>query len=560
MQMQAMTFQLHSQQMALGSNAVASPAVPPFIGFNAASVSTNQMSQTQQTPAAAPPLPLVMPMEAQAQAVMQPLPTPPSVLGAAPPMPSMMPTEAAALAAMQHWQAPPSVPANAVLPTAGAVAAPMMPGSAVVQAPVGTPLPTESAAVATMQSLPAPSPLPGLGTPAMITMAMPMSSTPKVHAAQQALRASSSRGQEAAAVPNMMAVMSMNVQSPQEMALMQHLQATGVREHLKVKAMTAQMPAPPQIRAALTETSSTMKCATSPQPEQRSASSHAVPTSMTAPEPRARRPPSTVGASRVMPSEREDQVCKLCLKPVPGCQDREGVVRCDVCIAKFEQELEWNGTEVLKERMSANAAAKPGRNKRQQTLKITGQDSEYRILSMTRFYEVTMDIEYTLLARVVSSKWKQLHEHHCAIVDYRIDNKCGDQGKYVNDILHYTCVCDRGFKVAMMDGTEETCEQVDECMMLGDPRLVPADPCWSYCATCHRRWPRHSRYNCPWCPEKYMCWDCYFEHVLVCPNKPRTGFRRSVEGGDAKKVERSETDATPLVFTEEAMYTCEFSG
>ncbi len=53
-------------------------------------------------------------------------------------------------------------------------------------------------------------------------------------------------------------------------------------------------------------------------------------------------------------------------------------------------------------------------------------------------------------------------------------------------------------------------------------RLVPADPVWSYCATCLRRWPRHSRNNCLWCPGKYMCRYCYIEHVLVCPNKPQT--------------------------------------
>ncbi len=224
-------------------------------------------------------------------------------------------------------------------------------------------------------------------------------------------------------------------------------------------------------------------------------SSHALPMPVTAPEPRARRPPSTVGASQA-------PVCELCLKPVPGWRDREGVVRCDASIAKFEQELEWNRTEVPTERMSANAAAKPGRTKRQQTLKITGRDSEYGILNMTRSHDVTMNMAYTLHARVVSNKWKQLHEHHCVDIDFRIDNRRPDHSKCIDDILHYTCVCDRGFKVATMDGTKETCEQVDECTTLGGQRLVPADPVWSYCATCLRRWPRHSRYDCLWCPEK----------------------------------------------------------
>ena len=236
-------------------------------------------------------------------------------------------------------------------------------------------------------------------------MAMPMSSTPTVHAARQALGASSSSGQEAAAVPNMMAAMSMSVLSPQEMSLLQHLPVAGVQEYLRVKAMTAQTPAPPQIRAAPMETSSTMSWAMA-QPEQRSVSSHTLLLPVTAPEPRARRPPSPVSASQALPSERKEPVCELCLKPVPGWRDREGVVRCDACIARFERELGRNGTEVPTERMSANAAAKPGRTKRQQKLKITGQDSEYGI-HMTRSHDVTMNIAYTLHARVVSNKWKQ---------------------------------------------------------------------------------------------------------------------------------------------------------
>ncbi len=72
------------------------------------------------------------------------------------------------------------------------------------------------------------------------------------------------------------------------------------------------------------------------------------------------------------------------------------------------------------------------------------------------------------------------HEHHCVDIDYCIDSKCGDHGKCVDDLLHYTCVCDKGFKVAMMDGSKETCEQVDERTTLGGHDRCGGDE-WGAC-------------------------------------------------------------------------------
>ncbi len=60
--------------------------------------------------------------------------------------------------------------------------------------------------------------------------------------------------------------------------------------------------------------------------------------------------------------------------------------------------------------------------------------------------------------------------------------------------------------------------------------LVPSDPHWSICSECHKKWPRHSRYSCPWCDRaRYLCWDCCYAHVTNCSRKPQVVVKGSIK-------------------------------
>ena len=59
------------------------------------------------------------------------------------------------------------------------------------------------------------------------------------------------------------------------------------------------------------------------------------------------------------------------------------------------------------------------------------------------------------------------HTRHCEDIDYCIGHRCGDHGQCTDDLLQYHCSCDAGYEVAMLDGSSETCRQIDECAIHG---------------------------------------------------------------------------------------------
>jgi len=53
--------------------------------------------------------------------------------------------------------------------------------------------------------------------------------------------------------------------------------------------------------------------------------------------------------------------------------------------------------------------------------------------------------------------------HDCVDIDWCLNSQCGDNGQCKDDLLEYHCECDDGYELAFIDGTEETCVQIDEC-------------------------------------------------------------------------------------------------
>jgi len=195
--------------------------------------------------------------------------------------------------------------------------------------------------------------------------------------------------------------------------------------------------------------------------------------------------------------------------------------------------------------------------------------------------------------------------HECLDIDFCQNSQCGDNGECKDDLLQYHCDCEDGFELAFIDGTEETCVQIDECNTLSGDDVCEGGAMMGVCVD------ETLGYHCE-CSDGYensaagelgldsciakTCEETPAVDNASPTNLPKLTFRDtlvytchtgysldgSVSGaisfsaectadttisgvqacqpvscGSTAMVERTTVDKTTLVFPEEAEYTCE---
>jgi hypothetical protein len=63
------------------------------------------------------------------------------------------------------------------------------------------------------------------------------------------------------------------------------------------------------------------------------------------------------------------------------------------------------------------------------------------------------------------------HDNQCTDIDWCLISRCGDHGTCVDGATGYTCICEAGYQVTVLDGHLESCEQIDECTTMSGTML-----------------------------------------------------------------------------------------